>query len=100
VSFTEEQIAKGETGYNYGTTPYAAVDLPGASVFAKDDAGHVCHTYSTYARGGDILLGAYNWLDLTPKGRNETTIMEWVRLHDEYGDRPAQACCAETKAHA
>lgn len=95
VSFTEEQIAKGETNYNYGTTPYAEVDLPGTSVFAKDEAGEVFHTYSTYTRGGEILLGALNWLDLTPKGRNETGIMSWVRLHDEYdGSRGgADACC-------
>jgi len=85
VSFTEEQIAKGDVDYNFGTTAYAEVDLPGTSVFAKDDKGQVYHTYSSYARGGDILIGAYNWIDLTPKGRNETTIMDWVRLHDEYG---------------
>jgi predicted dithiol-disulfide oxidoreductase (DUF899 family) len=100
VSFTEEQIAKGEARYNYGTTPYAEVDLPGTSVFAKDSAGQVFHTYSSYARGGDILLGAYNWLDLTPKGRNETNIMDWVRLHDEYEDKHAHACCGQAAAHA
>jgi predicted dithiol-disulfide oxidoreductase (DUF899 family) len=93
VSFTQEQIAKNETGYNYGTTPYASPDLPGTSVFAKDDTDQVFHTYSSYARGGDLLLGAYNWLDLSPKGRNEATIMEWVRLHDEYDDRRPQSCC-------
>jgi predicted dithiol-disulfide oxidoreductase (DUF899 family) len=84
VSFTEDQIAAGETDYNYGTTSYAAPDLPGTSVFAKDESGQVYHTYSTYARGGELLLGAFNWLDLTPKGRNEDGIMSWVRLHDEY----------------
>jgi predicted dithiol-disulfide oxidoreductase (DUF899 family) len=84
VSFTKEQIASGNTDYNYGTTNYVREDLPGTSVFYKDEAGNVFHTYSSYARGGDILLGAYNFLDLTPKGRNETTTMDWVRLHDEY----------------
>jgi predicted dithiol-disulfide oxidoreductase (DUF899 family) len=84
VSFTEDQIATGETGYNYGTSSYAAPDLPGTSVFAKDELGQLYHTYSTYARGGELLLGAFNWLDLTPKGRNEDGIMSWVRLHDEY----------------
>jgi predicted dithiol-disulfide oxidoreductase (DUF899 family) len=79
VSFTEEQVSLGKTDYNYGTTPYAAEDLPGTSVFVKDDAGQVHHTYSTYARGCELLLGAFNWVDLTPKGRNETGIMSWVR---------------------
>ena len=95
VSFTEEQIAKGRTDYNYGTTPYASADLPGTSVFAKDEAGQVYHTYSSYSRGGELQLGAFNWLDLTPKGRNETHTMSWVRLHDEYkkGHGDADACC-------
>ena len=95
VSFTAEQVAKGETEYNYGTTSYAASDLHGTSVFVRDDAGQVFHTYSTYARGPEVLLGAFNWLDLTPKGRNETGTMSWVRLHDEYDKRPADAgeCC-------
>jgi predicted dithiol-disulfide oxidoreductase (DUF899 family) len=57
-----------------------------------DEAGQVFHTYSSYARGGEVLLGAFNWLDLTPKGRNETGTMSWVRLHDEY-DQGAHACC-------
>ena len=60
VSFTQEQIAKGEADYNYGTTPYAHVDLPGTSVFAKDAQGKVLHTYSSYSRGGELLLGALN----------------------------------------
>ena len=76
---------EGTTDYNFGTTPYAHVDLPGTSVFAKDDAGQVFHTYSSYSRGGEPLLGAFNWLDLRPKGRNEAGVMSWVRLHDEYG---------------
>ncbi|MGH8654046.1 MAG: DUF899 domain-containing protein [Gammaproteobacteria bacterium] len=91
VSFTEEQIASGETGYNYGTSHYTAVDLHGTSVFAKDEAGEVFHAYSCYARGGELLLGAFNFLDLTPKGRNETSIMSWVRLHDEYDDRACRS---------
>jgi predicted dithiol-disulfide oxidoreductase (DUF899 family) len=94
VSFTKEQVESGDTGYNYGTTPYAAEDLPGTSVFAKNAAGDVFHTYSSYARGGELLIGAFNFLDLVPKGRNETSIMSWVKLHDEY-DAPAgkQSCC-------
>jgi predicted dithiol-disulfide oxidoreductase (DUF899 family) len=95
VSFTQEQIAKGEADYNYGTTPYADVDLPGTSVFAKDAQGQVFHTYSSYARGGELLLGAFNWLDLTPKGRNEAGTMSWVRRHDDYdnGRGAADDCC-------
>jgi predicted dithiol-disulfide oxidoreductase (DUF899 family) len=85
VSFTAQEIATGKTDYNFGITPYASPDLPGTSVFAKDDEGQVFHTYSSYARGGEPLLGAFNWLDLAPKGRNETSVMSWVRLHDEYG---------------
>ena len=49
-------------------------------------SGGIFHTYSIYARGGDILIGAYNFLDMTPKGRNETEIMDWMRHHDKYGD--------------
>ncbi len=93
VSFTAEQIDKKTAGYNYGTTSYANPDLPGASVFAKDAAGAVYHTYSTYTRGLELLDGAFNWLDLAPKGRNEDGIMDWVRLHDEYEAGGAPACC-------
>ena len=100
VSFTPEQIAAKSTGYNYGTTPYAAADIHGSSVFAKGDAGDVFHTYSTYARGDEAMLGAFSFLDLVPKGRNEQGTMSWVRLHDEYADdgrRPAAGCpsCAQ-----
>lgn len=92
VSFTDEQVAGDSTGYNYGTTPYANPDLPGASIFAKDDEGRIHHTYSTYTRGLELLTGAFNWLDLTPKGRNETGgTMSWVRLHDEYEDADGKA---------
>ena len=95
VSFTPEQVAKGETGYNFGTTPYAHADLPGTIVFVKEAHGQVFHTYSSYGRGGELLLGAFNWLDLTPKGRNETGTMSWVRRHDEYnqGHGEAADCC-------
>ncbi len=94
VSFTKEQIARGDIAYNYGTTNYAYEDLPGTSVFYKDESGQVFHTYSSYARGGDLLIGAYNFLDLTPKGRNETSIMDWVRLHDEYDSAAStESCC-------
>lgn len=88
VSFTKDEMAKGKVYYNYTTQEFGAEEAPGASVFYKDATGDVFHTYSTYARGGDILLGAYNYLDLTPKGRDEDGLaftMAWVRHHDRYG---------------
>ncbi len=96
VSFTDEQIAAGEPLYNFGTSPYLEPDLPGAGIFTRDDSGRIYHTYSTYARGLELLVGSFNWLDLTPKGRNEIGgIMSWVRLHDEYETGPADQheCC-------
>lgn len=92
VSFTPEQVAADEVGYNYATTPHAGEDLHGASVFFETENSEVFHTYSTYARGAELLTGAFNWLDLAPRGRNERTIMDWVWLHDEY-DAPAAAPC-------
>jgi predicted dithiol-disulfide oxidoreductase (DUF899 family) len=82
VSFTKEELAQGKIYYNYATIEdekYLSDELPGFSVFCKDEHGEVFHTYSSYARGGDLLLGAYNFLDLTPKGRNEREIMDWVK---------------------
>lgn len=96
ASFTPEQIASGAAEYNYGTTPDAAEDVPATSIFAKDDAGEVFHTYSTYARGGESLFTPFNFLDLVPKGRNENGTMNWVRLHDEYDDSPGRAACCRT----
>ncbi|UDF33029.1 UNVERIFIED_ORG: DUF899 domain-containing protein (plasmid) [Roseateles sp. XES5] len=85
VSFTEEDRAAGRARYNYGLTPIrTSPDMFGLSVFAKDDRGDIFHTYSTYHRGTELLMGAFNWLDLTPKGRNEDGTMSWVKLHDRY----------------
>jgi predicted dithiol-disulfide oxidoreductase (DUF899 family) len=92
VSFTKDDLAKGKVYYNYQMTEASIEELPGISVFFKDAAGDVFHTYSSYARGGDLLIGAYNYLDLTPKGRNEETNMNWMRRHDEYEDAAAQSC--------
>lgn len=94
VSFTPEQIAAGKPLYNYGTTPYLHEDLHGFSVFARNAAGEVFHTYSAYARGAETLLGAFNFLDFTPKGRNETGTMDWVRLHDCYDDKQEDTSAA------
>jgi predicted dithiol-disulfide oxidoreductase (DUF899 family) len=72
-------------------------EMPGLSVFTKDARGDVFHTYSVYARGLDILIGAYNFLDFVPKGRDEAALpwtMAWVRRHDDYEDaKPSAACC-------
>ena len=86
VSARPEQLASGEVVYNYAPSKMTIEERPGISVFYKDDDGRIFHTYSCYARGLDMLNGAYHWLDLVPKGRDETGShkMAWVRLHDEY----------------
>jgi len=112
ISFTEQQQRLGATEYNFrkghvdsrtneinpkeaapeGGKKFAASvgldwaaysrEAPGLSAFVLED-GVVYHTYSTYARGLDVLWGMYQWLDRAPKGRNETGL--WFRRHDEYG---------------
>lgn len=89
VSFTAEQVAAHACAYNYGTTPYANEELHGLSVFYRRCDGTIYHTYSTYARGVDLLTGTLQLLDLVPKGRNETSTMNWVRLHDRYEHGPS-----------
>ena len=86
VSFTKPDVAKGGTTYNYKLREEQIEgEAPGVSVFTKDEHGAIFHTYSSYARGGDLLIGTYNYLDLTPKGRNEEgDLAGWVRRHDEY----------------
>ena len=89
VSFTKDEMAKGKMYYNYDVRGFPQEEGPGASVFYKDAAGNVFHTYSSYARGLDILVGTYNFLDLVPKGRDEDGLafsMSWVRHHDRYGE--------------
>ena len=93
VSFKAEDTAAGKATYNYEKTDSAEGELPGLSVFYRNEAGDIFHTYSTYARGLDILVGAYNYLDLTPKGRNEDEIMDWVRHHDKYEEAKPHGCC-------
>ena len=99
VSFSKDDPAKGKLYYNYELLDAddASEELPGLSVFYQDANGGVFHTYSSYARGLDILLGAYNYLDLTPKGRNESSTMDWVRHHDKYGDEGPASCCESAK---
>ncbi|HZP78932.1 MAG TPA: thioredoxin family protein [Pseudolabrys sp.] len=102
VSFTPDQVAKGRIDYNFGNWPHVGEEWPGVSVFCKDDAGHVFHTYSTYGRGVEVMMGTYRMLDLTPKGRDEgdgAYTMDWIRHHDRYEPQtPAKAaagsCCA------
>ncbi|MCZ7656357.1 MAG: thioredoxin family protein [Xanthobacteraceae bacterium] len=85
VSFRKEDIAAGRAIYNYGTPIKSSEDMHGTSIFAKDAQGDLFHTYSTYHRGDEVLIGAFAWLDLAPKGRNENGTMSWMKLHDEYG---------------
>ncbi|HET7806773.1 MAG TPA: thioredoxin family protein [Pseudolabrys sp.] len=98
VSFTPEEKARGKVEYNYGLTEFPSEEAPGLSAFIKTEGGDVLHTYSSYARGLDILLGTYNFLDMAPKGRDEDALprtMSWVRRHDEYEDKPkGDSCCA------
>lgn len=86
VAFTPEEIKRGQGDYNFGEGRAMMEEMPGLSVFASDAAGAVYRTYSTYSRGLDLLIGAYNLLDLTPKGRDENPdeSMSWVRHHDRY----------------
>jgi predicted dithiol-disulfide oxidoreductase (DUF899 family) len=90
VSFTAEELAKGKVYYNYSMTEFPAEEAPGLSVFARAKNGEIYHTYSTYSRGLDQLVGTYTLLDLVPKGRDEDpeATMDWVRYHDSY-NQPA-----------
>jgi len=94
VSFTKEELAKGKVNYNYGMVE-GFDELPGLSVFTKDEAGNVFHTYSSYARGNEEVNGVFIYLDITPKGRNEKEIMDWVKRHDEYD----AAADAQSRCH-
>ena len=108
VSFTPEQLASGKV-YNYETVGFPAEEAPGFSVFAKDGLGNVFHTYSTFGRGLEELLGVYFFLDRVPKGRDESEVkphpMGWVRHHDKYAqaevvgsEQPLRAAAAAAKA--
>jgi predicted dithiol-disulfide oxidoreductase (DUF899 family) len=97
VSFTPDQVDRGETQYNYSTKPFRSTEAPGLSAFYKDtQTGSVYHTYSSYARGLDIGIGVYNFLDMAPKGRDEGAFempMEWLRHHDRYETEHAASAC-------
>jgi predicted dithiol-disulfide oxidoreductase (DUF899 family) len=86
ASFTPDQVAAG-TYYNYQVQPNKVSEQVGISVFARNERGEVFHTYSCYSRGVDMLNGAYHYLDLVPKGRDEDDLqfsMAWLRRHDQY----------------
>ena len=103
VSFTADEVARGEADYNFAGTP-PGQEMPGVSAFYKDDAGEVFHTYSTWGRGVEVMMHTYRLLDLTPKGRDEDALdftMSWVRHHDRYetapaapAAKPAASCCS------
>ena len=100
VSFTKEEMANHKTYYNFDIRDFPSEEAPGASVFYKDANGDVFHTYSSYGRGLESLLGPYSYLDLVPKGRDEANLsftMAWVRHHDRYESQPkaaASSCCS------
>jgi predicted dithiol-disulfide oxidoreductase (DUF899 family) len=113
VSLAKDEPQTGNVYYNYEMMEFPSEEMPGASVFYKRD-GQVFHTYSTYARGLDIMLPTYNWLDLTSKGRDEEGLafsMAWVRHHDRYDnsyvvdakklyvqpEKVSSSCCEEHK---
>ncbi|MCY4756328.1 DUF899 domain-containing protein [Pelomonas aquatica] len=97
VSFTSADRVDGAVYYNFHMTPFPLEEAPGISIFCRDDAGQVFHTYSTFGRGVEVMMGAYRLVDLTPKGRDEAGGggMAWVRHHDRYEDlaAPAASCC-------
>lgn len=88
VSFSDEELADGNTKYNFIGKPFPVRELPGVSIFARAANGAIYHTYSVFARGLEDFLTAYRYIDLTPKGRDEdeTGGMGWLRHHDRYGD--------------
>jgi len=115
VSFTPKQIATGRAFYNYEYVNPGLEDLSGDSVFFRDEAGQIFHTYSTYGRGGEEFLGIYRYLDATPKGRDENgpynTLADWVRPRNMYGKgglvegsgryhQPACGCRVHATAHS
>jgi predicted dithiol-disulfide oxidoreductase (DUF899 family) len=91
VSFTDEDEKRGKAFYNFTDMDYMSDEMPGTSVFFKNEAGEIFHTYSAFARGSELMGGVYGILDVTPKGRNEPpggNLTAWVRRHDEYAEKP------------
>lgn len=96
VSFDKQQIAQGKAEYNFAKleSSDASEEQPGLSAFYKDDSGNVYHTYSSYTRGLEELIGTLMILDRAPKGRNEKSTMDFVRRHDEYETPPRASAAA------
>ncbi len=89
VTFSPAEVESGTAHYNYRSAGFPAEEAPGISVFLRDEAGEVFHTYSCYARGLDMLNGAYHYMDLTPRGRDEDNLpytMAWLHRRDQYPD--------------
>lgn len=87
VSFTEQELQRGDASYNYANKGFSSTEAPGASVFYRDADSSIYHTYSVFSRGLDMFIVAYHYLDIVPMGRNEgkfSYTMEWLRRHDEY----------------
>lgn len=96
VSFTPEDEKRGKAFYNFADMDYMGDEMPGTSVFFKNEAGEIFYTYSAFARGSELIGGVYGILDVTPKGRNEPpggNLTAWVRRHDEYAEKPGDSCC-------
>ncbi len=100
VSFTEDQLAAETIDYNFTQIPASDGfdELPGLSAFYQDESGRIFHTYSSYARGPETLIGTLMILDRAPKGRNEDGTMDFVRRHDEYEGAPQASCCHAEQA--
>ncbi len=106
VNFTQDEMSSGKVYYNYTRQPFPHEEAPGISVFLRNDAGDVFHTYSRFGRGVEVMMHTYNLLELTPKGRDEDELdypMAWVRHHDRYATeaapqaiRAVAACCEST----
>jgi predicted dithiol-disulfide oxidoreductase (DUF899 family) len=98
VSFTDEEIGTGTVAYNYGREPAGSkgTEGHGLSAFIKNSQGRVFHTYSSYARGVEEMIGALMILDRAPHGRNEGSTMDWVRRHDEYDAAPKPSSCCHS----
>ncbi len=97
VAFTAAELASGSIAYNYGRYAFPVHDAHGMSAFIRGANGAVFHTYSSYGRGVEALVGTYNWLDLAPRGRDEDELpwtMAWVRRHDRYGGEVERRCHA------
>ncbi|MBC8065690.1 MAG: DUF899 domain-containing protein [Chlorobia bacterium] len=86
ASYKRADLDAGPVFHNFKVQKLNFEDQPGVSVFYKDEAGDIFHTYSLYERGGEHFIAAYDWLDIAPKGRNEDEVMDWMQRHDEYKD--------------